>query len=314
MSRPLVLQLCPFSAYLEAGLAQRGAVVRWFELDAAAQEAFLADRAPDVQAVVTGGHLGIPRVLAARLPRLKVIAINGVGVDKVDLAFARERGVAVGNTPDVLTDDVADLAVGLVIALLRGIPAGDAHVRAGAWPRGERPLGRQVSGRRFGVVGLGRIGAATARRLAPFGPVAWTGPGAKAGVAWPYEPDLLQLARDVDVLVLTCPANAATRHLVGAAVLDALGPAGYLVNVARGAVVDEAALVDALEAGRIAGAALDVFEDEPRVPASLRESPRVVLTPHVASATLETRTRMADLVLANLDAGLAAKPLPAGVA
>ncbi|MFM1886550.1 MAG: hypothetical protein RL026_1707, partial [Pseudomonadota bacterium] len=295
---PVILQLCPFSDFLQDGLAARGEVIRWWTLDAAAQQAFLAARAGAVHAVATGGHIGCPPALLQALPRLAVIAINGVGVDKVDLALARQRGVGVGVTTGALTEDVADLAVGLVIGLLRDLPAADAWVRSGRWLEGDKPLARKVSGRRFGIVGLGQIGAATACRLAPFGSVAWTGPRAKDS-PWRYQPDLLQLAREVDVLVLTCPATAATRHLVGTTVLQALGPQGYLVNVARGAVVDEAALVAALEAGAIAGAALDVYEDEPRVPEALRSSARVVLTPHMASATVETRRRMAEMVLAN---------------
>lgn len=306
---PVALQLCPFSAYLEDGLRARCEVIAWHSLDDAARKAFLAARAAHVRAVVSGGHIGCPPELMRALPQLRIIAINGVGIDKVDLALARSRGVQVTTTPGVLTDDVADLAVGLVIALLRGIPAGDAHVRAGAWPGGERPLARKVSGRRFGIVGMGQIGQAIARRLSPFGPVAWTGPNAK-DVPWPRHAGVLELAAGCDVLVLACPANESTRGLVTASVLDALGPAGYLVNVARGSVVDETALGAALEAGRIAGAALDVFADEPHVPQSLRDSPRTVLTPHVASATVETRIGMADLVLANLDACLAGRPAP----
>jgi lactate dehydrogenase-like 2-hydroxyacid dehydrogenase len=308
----VALQLCPFSPPLEQSIRERFAVVRWFELPDHARAAFLRDEAASVRAIVTGGHLGCPAELMRRLPRLGVIAVNGVGVDKVDLALARERGVAVGNTPGVLTEDVADLAVGLVISLLRGIPQGDAHVRSGAWPGGDRPLARKVTGRRFGIVGLGRIGHAIAQRLAPFGPVAYTGPAPKPG-GFEYYTDVLSLARAADVLVLACPANDATTHLVDAAVLDALGPDGYLVNVARGSVVDEAALVAALDAGRVAGAALDVFASEPHVPETLRQRENTVLTPHVASATVETRAKMAELVLANLDAYLAGTALPTAV-
>jgi lactate dehydrogenase-like 2-hydroxyacid dehydrogenase len=298
--RPVILQLCRFSDYLEEGLRARFEVLRWFEFDAEAQRAWLADHAARVRGVATGGHVGCPSELMQALPQLQVIAINGVGVDKVDLALAARRGVRVGTTPGMLTDDVADLAVGLVIALLRGIPAADAHVRAGDWPRGDRPLARKVTGRRFGIVGLGQIGLATAQRLAPFGPVSYTGPRRKE-VPYAFHGEIAALARAVDVLVLTLPANAETRHLVSREVLAALGPRGYLVNVARGAVVDEAALIDALRAGQIAGAALDVFENEPQVPGALRADPRVVLTPHMATATVETRQQMAETVLSHLD-------------
>jgi lactate dehydrogenase-like 2-hydroxyacid dehydrogenase len=310
--RGVVLQLCPFSAYLEAGLGERFEVVRWFELGDAERAAWLESDAQRVGAVASGGHLGCPNELVHALPNVGLIAINGVGVDKVDLELAKARGVRVASTPGAPTDDTADLAVGLVIGLLRGIPAADAYVRLGLWPQGDRPLARKVTGSRFGIVGLGAIGSAVAARLAPFGPIAYTGPRAKP-VPYAYQADLLELARHSDVLVLTCPANAATRHLVGARVLEALGPKSYLVNVARGSVVDEAALAAALEAGAIAGAALDVYENEPHVPETLRTSPRVVLTPHMASATAETRTRMADMVLANLDAFFTGRPLPTAV-
>ena len=308
-SPPVALQLCPFSEYLETALRQRFDVVRWYTLDATAQAAWLAAQAPTVRAVVTGGHIGCSNELMAQLPQLGIISINGVGVDKVDLPFARGRGVRVTTTPGVLTEDVADLAVGLVIALLRNLPAADQHVRGGHWPQGELPLGRKVSGRRFGIVGLGQIGSAIAARLAPFGPVSYMGPAAKP-VPYPYHGDVLSLAKVSDVLVLACPANEVTRHLVGRTVLEALGPKGYLVNVSRGSVVDEAALVEALDAGQLAGAALDVYAQEPQVPAGLRTSARVVLTPHIASATWETRVGMADTVLANLDAWRAGRPLP----
>jgi lactate dehydrogenase-like 2-hydroxyacid dehydrogenase len=312
LTPPAALQLCPFSAELEAELAVRFEVVRWFDLGDTARATWLAANAGQVRAVVTGGHVGCPSELMTALPSLGIVAINGVGTDKVDLPLAESRGVRVSNTPDVLTEDVADLAVGLTIGLLRQIPAADAYVRAGDWLKADRPPGRKVSGRRFGVVGLGRIGAAIAARLAAFGPVAYTGPAPK-DAPYRFVAEVKALAHDSDVLVLACPANAATRRMIDAEVLKALGPTGYLVNVARGSVVDEAALIAALEAGEIAGAALDVFEDEPRVPAALRESRRTVLTPHIASASVETRANMAALVLANIDAHFAGAPLPTAV-
>jgi lactate dehydrogenase-like 2-hydroxyacid dehydrogenase len=307
--RPAALQLCPFSAYLETALAQRFAVIRWFTLSETERARCLEETAPAVRAVITGGHVGCSNALIAALPALGIIAINGVGVDKVDLPFARSRGVRVSTTPGALTDDVADLAVGLVISLLRAIPAADAFVRGGEWLKGERSLAHKVSGRRFGVVGLGQIGAAVAARLTPFGEVAYTGPRPKSA-PYAYHADLLSLARACSVLILTLPASPATRHLVNAAVFEALGPDGYLVNVARGSLVDEGALIAALRAGRLAGAALDVYADEPHVPEALRQCPNVVLTPHMASATVETRTRMADIVLLNIDACLRGEPEP----
>ena len=307
--RAVALQLCPFSPYLEAAVAERFEVVRWFRLNDSERAAWLQQRAATVRAVVTGGHVGCSNALMTALPSLGIIAINGVGVDKVDLRLARSRGVRVGTTPGALTDDVADLAVGLIIALLRGIPAADAYVRRGEWVNGDRPLGRKVTARRFGVVGLGQIGAAVAARLAPFGAIAYTNPRPKS-VAYAYHPDALSLARHSDVLILTCPATAATRHLANAAVIEALGPLGVLIHVARGSIVDEVALIAALGSGRLGGAALDVYEDEPNVPLALRQCPNVVLTPHMASATVETRMRMADLVLMHLDACMRGDPEP----
>lgn len=311
-ARATALQLCPFSDYLEARLRERTQLVRWFELDAATRATWLASNAASVRALITGGHVGCANDLMDDLPKLGLISINGVGVDKVDLAHARDLGVQVTTTPGVLTDDVADLAVGLIIGLLRRIPSADAFVRSASWGREDFPLAHKVTGRRFGIVGLGHVGTAIAARLAAFGPIAYTDRGPQKA---PYEfhPDIGKLARNVDVLVIACPANESTDHLVNAAVIDALGPKGYLVNIARGSIVDETAVVSALADGRLAGAALDVFESEPTVPAGLRTSAKVVLTPHIASATLETRMAMADLVIANLDAFLAGSALPSAV-
>jgi lactate dehydrogenase-like 2-hydroxyacid dehydrogenase len=308
----VALQLNPFSPTLEAELARRLEVVRWFELGPEERVAWLGSRAAEVVAIVAGGHIGGPTELIRALPQLKIVAINGVGFDKVDLELARSRGIRVTTTPGTLRDDVADLAVGLIISLLRRIPAADAYVRSGAWPSGDFPLGRKVTGRRFGILGLGHIGGAIAARLAAFGPVAYTSRTAKPA-PYDFHPDAIALARASDVLVVASAANAATRHLVDARVLEALGPDGWLVNISRGSVVDEAALIAALDDGRIAGAALDVFEDEPNVPDALRASAKVVLTPHVASGTAETRAAMAALVLANLDAVLAGEEPPTPV-
>jgi lactate dehydrogenase-like 2-hydroxyacid dehydrogenase len=216
--------------------------------------------------------------------------------------------VAVTNTPDVLTDDVADLAIGLMLAALRGIATADRYVRAGLWLRANMPLQTRMSGKRLGIVGMGRIGQAIARRASAFGmSISWNGPRPK-DLPWRYEPDLLALARSVDVLVAACPGGAATRGLISRAVLEALGP-GVFVNIARGSVVDEAALVDLLVTQRLGGAALDVFADEPRVPEALFALDQVVLQPHQASATRETRGAMGQLVLDNIAAHVAGRPL-----
>jgi lactate dehydrogenase-like 2-hydroxyacid dehydrogenase len=301
MNKPkfLVLQLCPYSAYLESHLGEQFEVVKWFELDELQQSAWLATYRQEVRGIATGGHLGCPNQLIEELPQLGIISINGVGFDKVDLSVASERGIVVTNTPDVLTEDVADLAVGLVISLLREIPAAHAYTQAGRWAQGDVPLARKVTGKRFGIVGMGRIGSAIADRLAPFGPICYTDLQAKP-VPYTFHANLASLAEACDVLILASSANTSTFHLIDSHILRSLGPSGYLVNVARGSLVDERALAEALEEGYVAGAALDVFEAEPNVPPVLRESPKVVLTPHIASATVETRTRMADLVLGNL--------------
>jgi lactate dehydrogenase-like 2-hydroxyacid dehydrogenase len=305
------LQMRPFSQWLEQELRSRYEVHRWFEV--VRPEEFIAEHGQAIQAVVTGGEIGIPAELMARLPSLRIVAINGVGFDKVDLEESRRRGVRVTTTPNVLTEDVADLAVGLTIALLRGISASDRYVRDDLWKNGERPLARKISGRRFGIVGLGQIGNAIAQRLVPFGPVAYCDIAQKQ-VPYQFIASPLELARWCDILILSTSANASTRRLIGREVLDALGPAGYLVNVARGSLVDEAELISALDSGRIAGAALDVYEDEPNVPQALRSSAKVLLTPHIASATVETREAMARAVLNNLDAFFAGQTLPGGIA
>ena len=217
---PQVLQLCPLLPELEQSLAERFAVHRWFEADA--PEALLGAHGTAIRALVTGGHLGLPDDLAARLPALEIVAINGAGFDKVDLAAARARGFRVTNTPDVLTDDVADLAIGLVIALLRRIPEADQHVRRGRWPGAEVPLGRKVSAQRFGILGLGRIGKAIARRLEGFGaPIAYTDLAVQ-DVPYAFEPTPTALAHTVDVLIVA--AAAGTQPLIDRTVLDALGP------------------------------------------------------------------------------------------
>jgi len=305
-----ILQLCGLSPFLEQELQRRFTVHRWF--DVTDRERVLAERCASIRAVVTGGHIGIPDVLLARLTALGIVAINGVGFDKVDVEEARRRGVRVTTTPGVLTEDVADLAVGLIISLLRAIPGSDGFVRAGLWLKGERPLARKVSGRRFGIVGLGNIGNAIAQRLVAFGPIRYYDPSPKQ-VPYAFAPTILELAGQSDVLILAAAANASTRQLVGREVLDALGPSGYLVNVARGALLDEEALVAAVLEQRIAGAALDVFADEPHVPQALRMAGNVVLTPHIASATVETREAMARAVLANLDAFFAGQSLPGAI-
>lgn len=271
--------------------------------------------APQVRAVAASGDSKVSAELIAQLPALEIISVMGVGYDGVDVAAAKARGVVVTHTPNVLNDDVADLAIGLMISAARQLPAADRHVRSGDWAaKGPMPLARKVSGARLGIVGMGRIGQAIAQRAAAFGmQIAYTARSAKADIPYRYLPSATALAAESDFLVLITPGGAGTRKLVSAEVLAALGPNGILVNVARGSVVDEAALIEALEKGIIAGAALDVFEDEPHVPERLRALPHVVLAPHIGSATTSTRQAMADLAFANLREHFAGRPLPTPV-
>ncbi|MBL9033625.1 MAG: 2-hydroxyacid dehydrogenase [Rhodospirillaceae bacterium] len=311
--KPDVLLAVPiYPATMEA-LDRLYAVHRLFE--AADPAAFLGGVADKVRAIVTSGGAGADAALIAALPKAEIIACFGVGYDAVDLGAARARNIAVTNTPDVLTDDVADLALGLIIDAARRISRGDRFVRAGKWLQGGLELGTALRGRRLGIVGLGRIGLAAARRAEACGMfVAYHGPRPKPEAPYPYVADLVELARRSDVLVLTLPGGTGTRHLVNAEVLAALGPKGTLVNVARGSVVDETALLAALQSGALGAAALDVFADEPRVPPALLAMENVVLQPHVGSATHETRAAMGQLVLDNLAAHFAGQALPTRVA
>jgi lactate dehydrogenase-like 2-hydroxyacid dehydrogenase len=278
----------------------------WEAID---RDALLARIAPRVEILVTTGGAGASRALMESLPLLRLIACFGVGVDAIDLVAAREHGIAVTNTPDVLTDDVADLAIGLMLATLRGIACADRYVRAGRWLRGAMPVQKKVSGKSLGIVGMGRIGQAIAVRAAAFSmSIAWTGPRAK-DLPWRYEPDLIALARQSDVLIAACPGGAPTLGLISRAVLEALGSKGVFVNIARGSVVDETALVELLTTGELGAAGLDVFVDEPRVPEALFTLENVVLQPHQASATRETRSAMGQLVIDNVAAFVAGQPL-----
>jgi lactate dehydrogenase-like 2-hydroxyacid dehydrogenase len=263
--------------------------------------AFLAAHGSEFEAVVTSAATGVDAALIGALPRLRVISSFGVGLDKIDVPAAKARGITVGYTPDVLNDCVADTAFGLLLDVARGFSAADRFVRAGGWLTGAYPLTKKVSGSRLGILGLGRIGRAIAQRSTGFDMrVRYHARHIVTDVPWQHEPSLVQLARWCDFLVVIAAGGSETRHLVNAEVLDALGPQGFLINVARGSVIDEGALVQALRDRRIAGAGLDVFENEPRVPPELFTLDNVVLLPHVASGTHETRQAMADRVFDNL--------------
>ncbi|MBH0239482.1 2-hydroxyacid dehydrogenase [Methylobrevis albus] len=263
-----------------------------------------------IRAVVTTGGRGFTAELLARLPALEIVASSGVGTDTIAVDACKARGVAVTNTPDVLNDDVADLGIGLVIAAMREMPKGHDYVRSGDWGRqGMMGFTTTLTGKTLGIVGLGRIGTEVANRATALKMrVAYTG-RRRQPVDFDYYPSVEDLARAADVLVLTCPGGPATRGLIGAAELSALGPKSWLVNLARGSVVDEPALIAALESGGIRGAALDVYASEPNPDPRLTRLPNVVLYPHHSSGSIETRTRMSQMVVDNLAAWFGGRPL-----
>ncbi len=255
-----------------------------------------------IEGILTRSNCKIDPALLDQLPLLKVISTCGVGFDGIPLEITRARGIAVSNTPGVLNDAVCELTIGMLLGLLRKIPAADRFVKEGHWEQGLFPLTRSLAGSRIGIVGMGRIGQDLAERLVCFKTsIAYFNPRQKP-LPYTYTASVKALAERSDILILTCPGGPETDQLINADILAALGPKGLLVNMARGSVVDQKALISALEQGSIAGAALDVFEDEPRVPEALRRLDNVLLTPHVGSATQETRVAMARLAVDNLKA------------
>lgn len=299
-----VLQRAPIGPLADDALASRFAAARLWE--AADPAAWLQAHGKAVTVLVTSAREGCDAALMDALPSLRAICSWGVGVDTIDMPAAAARGIQVGNTPDVLDDCVADLAWALLLAAARRVGAADRHVRDGHWNRlGDFPLTTRVSGKRLGILGLGRIGRAIARRADGFAmDVRYHARGPRPDAPYRYEPSLTALAAWCDFLVVACVGGPGTRHLVSADVLAALGPRGVLVNIARGSVVDEAALIAALAGGRLGGAGLDVFEVEPGGPSALRGRDDVVLSPHVGSGTVETRAAMEQLVVDNVAAFL----------
>jgi lactate dehydrogenase-like 2-hydroxyacid dehydrogenase len=280
-------------------LRQNHEVVDFHSLSAAE----FAARAPEFEVLLTNGEDTVPRERIQALPALGLIANFGVGYDGIDLQAAADHDVQVSNTPDVLTDDVADLAMGLLLAASRQIPAAQRFLESGAWAGGGFTWTRKVSGSRLGIVGMGRIGEAIARRASAFDmPIRYFSRSPKPAVPHGFEPSLIELAAWADALVVCVPGGKETKGLINAEILRALGPQGFLVNVGRGPVVDEAALIRALQAGELGGAGLDVFTDEPQVPEQLQGLPNVVLTPHIGSATWQTRKAMSELVVENVRA------------
>lgn len=297
--KPRVLQNARFTPAMEDRLAEQFDVHRlWIEADVGA---FLAQHGDEFVAVVTNGAVGVDAALIDALPSLRLIASRGVGFDRIDLAAARQRNVAVSNTPGVLNDCVADLAIGTLLAVARNVCSADRFVRRGDWLNGRFPMSTRVSGKRLGILGLGRIGRTVARRASGFDmAIRYHNRQPAADVVYGYEASVVELARWADFLVITAAGGPATHHLVSAEVIDALGEQGFLVNVSRGSVVDQQALVCALSNRRLGGAALDVYDDEPNVPPELLALDNVVLLPHIASSTNETFAEMENLVLANM--------------
>lgn len=310
--KPEIVVLRPYVPAVMAALEEEFLLHRmWQAKDSAA----LLAEARAARGIATMGDVGADAALMDALPKLEIVACMGVGLDAIDLAHARKKGVAVTYTPDVLNDEVANTAIALLLAVTRKICVGDRYVREGRWLEAPMALTSSVVGKRCGILGLGRIGKAIARRAEALGcEIAYHGRHAQADQPYRYYADLVEMARDCDMVIAICPGGAGTRGIVERAVLDALGPEGVFVNVARGSVVDQPALVAALAEGRLGAAGLDVFAAEPEVPEALLTMDNVVLQPHVGSGTIETRSAMCQLVLDNLRAHFAGRPLLTPVA
>ncbi len=314
MSKPEILQVGFYPEWDQVPLDAAFTMHRYFE--AADKPAFLAEVGAQITGIATRGELGANRAMIEACPNLKIISVYGVGYDSVDLAACRERGIRVTNTPDVLTEDVADLGVAMMLAQSRGMIGASAWVRDGSWAaKGLYPLQHRVWGRRAGVLGLGRIGLAVAKRLEGFGmQISYSARAAKPEASnWAFVPDPVALAQASDFLFVTLAASAETRHIVNGAVIAALGPAGMLINISRAANIDEEALLRALESGGLGAAALDVFEGEPALNPRFVALDNVLLQPHHGSGTYETRKAMGSLLRENLLAHFAGQPLPTAV-
>ena len=310
MTKPHILQVGPYPEWDQGPLDAAFHIHRYFE--AADKASFLIEVGPEVRGIATRGELGANAAMIAACPHLEVISVYGVGYDAVDLEAARDRGIWVTNTPDVLTNDVADLGVAMMLLQSRGMIGAESWVRDGSWAaKGLYPLQRRVWGKRAGVLGLGRIGFEVAKRLAGFDlEIAYSDVGPKEySKGWEFIADPVALAARSDFLFVTLAASAATRHIVGAKVIEALGPQGMLINVSRASNIDEEALLTALEAGKLGSAALDVFEGEPKLNPRFLALSNVLVQPHHASGTYETRAAMGKLVRDNLTAHFAGRPL-----
>jgi lactate dehydrogenase-like 2-hydroxyacid dehydrogenase len=301
MTNPYVLMTGPMMRRVVEQLDTELTLLRLWEADD--PDRLIAENSETIEAIATAGHIPVDAALMSRLPKLRIVANFGVGYDTVDAAWAGKNGVIVTNSPDVLTEEVADTALGLLLMTVRQLSESERHLRAGRWEaEGPFPLTKAtLRDRMVGIVGLGRIGKAIARRLDAFRvPVVYHGRHEQADADYRYYDDLVEMASEIDILLAVAPGGAATHHMISTEVLDALGPDGILINVGRGSVVDEAALIGALKDGRIMSAGLDVFENEPHVPAELIAMEHIVLLPHVGSASIHTRNLMGQLVVDNL--------------
>jgi len=311
MEKPPILLLAPLPDFLMQPLLAAHVCHDYFRSDD--KEALLKEVGGKIRGIVMAGGTVAPVSLLERLSALEIISVFGVGYDGAPVEWCREHGVRVTNTPDVLTDDVADTAVALVLMTSRNLVMANRFLHAGSWTQGTFPLAHALHGKLAGIVGLGRIGKAIAHRLEAHGMrIAYHGRSRQA-VAWEFFESLAALAQAADFLIVACPGGAGTKHLINREILEALGADGTLINIARGSVVDEAALAAALKAGTIRSAGLDVFEHEPQVPTALMQCENAVLLPHIGSATHETRHAMAGLVVENLAAHFAGRPLPTPV-
>lgn len=310
MSKPTILQVGPYPEWDQEPIDKAFDSKRLFE--AKDREAFLSQHGANVRAIATRGELGADAVMIAACPNVELISVYGVGYDAVDLAACKAHGIRVTNTPDVLTKDVADLGVAMMLCQSRGMIGAESWVRDGSWAaKGLYPLKRRVFGKRAGILGLGRIGYEVGKRLAGFDmEIAYSDVSAKDYAPdWTFIADPVELARHADFLFVTLAASAETRHIVGRGVIEAVGPEGMIINISRASNIDEGALIAALSDGRLGSAALDVFEGEPALDPRFLDLPNVLLQPHHASGTIETRQAMGQLLRDNLTAHFAGQPL-----
>ncbi|KAI3671570.1 hypothetical protein L1987_87309 [Smallanthus sonchifolius] len=296
---------CPMSEYLQDELAKRFILFKSWEIPS-----IQIQHSHSIRAVVGNGIHGADSTLIESLPCLEIVSSHSSGLDKIDLVKCKERGIRVTSTPDTLTDEVADLAVSLILATLRRICACDRFVRNGLWKQGDFKLTTKVTRKSVGIIGMGRIGSAIAKRMEAFdSPISYYSRSEKPNSGYKYYPNVIALASNCEILVIACSLTKETRHIINREVIDALGPNGFVINIGRGDHIDEPELVSALVEGRLGGAGLDVLEHEPDVPVQLIDLDNVVLSPHVGTCTVETRMAMADLVVANLVAHFSNEPL-----